>query len=191
LACLLPFQASCAQVTELVLQLNTSRLASVPKGYVSFCLRNPEKCRTDAPRLVELDSMRWAQLTSVNFLYNSSITPVPDMEQYGVRERWDVATRYGDCEDFVLAKKSHLAAIGWPKSSLLIAVVDIPNAPVLERRHAVLLVMTDQGYYVLDNRSQKVEPWHRAQYKWISVQSAKNPFVWHRVDRVERVASVR
>lgn len=178
------FLSSCAQVRSISLMLNPEKSASTPRGFVSFCLRYPEKCRHNAPRMVNLTTQRWSQLVSVNHLYNTSIEQRSDLDQHGVPESWDIPVKYGDCEDYVLAKKAHLSAAGWPPSALLISVVDILNVPPRERRHAVLLVITNKGYYVLDSRTDKIKPWNQSRYHWVSVQSAHNPLVWHRVDQV-------
>ncbi len=165
------------------LRINPDRPAVVPKGFISFCFREPQHCLPAPPRTVPMDESRWSELRSVNNLYNATVSPVTDHQRHGVQERWEHADKFGDCEDYVLAKKSHLVATGWPRSSLLIAVVDIPNVPPLERRHAVLLVKTNEGILVLDNREPEIHSWERVDYKWISVQSGSNPYVWHRVDR--------
>ena len=168
------------------LRINPDRPAIVPKGFISFCFRQPEHCLPSEPQTVAMNDGRWSELKSVNSLYNVTVSPVTDHQRHGVQERWEHADKFGDCEDYVLAKKSHLVATGWPRSSLLIAVVDIPKAPILERRHAVLLVKSTEGILVLDNRASEIKPWEDVDYKWISVQSGSNPYVWHRVDRGDR-----
>ncbi len=165
------------------LRINTERKAVVPKGFISFCVRQPEHCLPSTPRMVTMTDAKWSELRSVNSLYNETVSPVTDHQRHGIQERWEHADKFGDCEDYVLAKKSHLVATGWPRSSLLIAVVDIPNVPPLERRHAVLLVKSNAGVLVLDNRESSVRSWDDVDYKWISVQSGTNPYIWHRVDR--------
>ncbi len=165
------------------LRVNPDRPAVVPKGFVTFCFREPQYCLPAPPQTVNMTDTRWQELKSVNSLYNSTVSPVTDRQRHGVQERWEHADKFGDCEDYVLAKKSHLIATGWPASTLLIAVVDIPNVPTLERRHAVLLVKSNEGMLVLDNRASAISSWEKVDYKWISVQSGSNPYVWHRVDR--------
>ena len=164
------------------LKVNPDRPAIVPKGFISFCFREPEYCLPAPPQTVRMSQKRWDELKSVNSLYNETVSPVTDRQRHGVQEKWEHADKFGDCEDYVLAKKSHLIATGWPRSSLLIAVVDIPNVPTLERRHAVLLVKSTEGMLVLDNRESDIHQWEDVDYKWISVQSGSNPYVWHRVD---------
>jgi predicted transglutaminase-like cysteine proteinase len=46
--------------------------------------------------------------------------------------------------------------------------------------HAVLLVHTAQGDYVMDNLTPLIEPWKAVSYTWIKWQSSENPNIWVR-----------
>ena len=62
-------------------------------------------------------------------------TPVQhrtDLYQYGVPEFWTVAGKFGDCEDYALAKRNALLNAGWPKDKL---------GYVFVRRLAVVIVV--------------------------------------------------
>ena len=63
----------------------------------------------------------------------------------------------GDCEDYALAKMLALIELGVPQEAMGIALVDTDNDG--KSNHAVLVVNTDKGAYVLDNRSDWVKPY--------------------------------
>ena len=44
--------------------------------------------------------------------------------------------------------------------------------------HVVLVVGTDGGDYVLDNRYPRVLPWHRLPYRWLKRQSRGAEAAW-------------
>lgn len=148
-----------------------------PQGYLEYCIRSPEECRqTTSPsdRRQMLDAARWADLEEVNASVNASVRYVTDARLYDTNEFWAYPNGRGDCEDFALLKRKLLLARGWRTESLLISVaLDRDNL-----RHAVLLVATDKGDYVLDNQLQHVVAWADTGYKWQMRQTAANPNVW-------------
>ncbi len=81
----------------------------------------------------------------------------------------------GDCEDFALTKRDHLIAMGWSPKALRIAVTKTPYG----EGHAVLVVKTDQGDLVLDNRSNAIKGWKDTDLRWLMIQSGDNPRVWY------------
>lgn len=174
---------ACGHVETFSLSLDPAGTKLPPRGYLAFCQSHQEICAAGKEQTMVFTQQRWAQLVAVNELYNTTILPETDDARLGILEHWDFPDTAGDCEDYVLAKKAHLAAMGFPKNALLIAVVDIPDAPVLERRHAVLLVTTDLGNFVLDNRHPDIRRWDRTEYTWIAVESTSTPDVWQGVRR--------
>lgn len=88
-----------------------------------------------------------------------------DIEQYGRPEHWVEAGRFGDCEDYALAKRALLKNQGWPadKMSLCICGVDSPGD------HCVLFVDTDLGGYILDNRREWPTKPTDLPYRWDSM----------------------
>lgn len=152
-----------------------------PSGYIDFCRRRPDICTVGGARQVALSDAAWTQLVSVNSYYDETIEPKTDMEALGLIEHWDIPSGphpVGDCEDFALAKKAQLIALGWPRSALLLAVANIPEADPAARRHAVLIVVTDHGNFVLDNRRLKILTWEEAGYDWVSIQSPTDAYKW-------------
>jgi predicted transglutaminase-like cysteine proteinase len=146
-----------------------------PIGFVDFCARNKKQCEPlGSSRRATLTKSRWAILRDVNAYVNSSIEPVSDQDLYAVPERWDYPVDAGDCEDYVLLKKRRLEQLAFPGESLLIAVV-LDEAG---EGHAVLMVTTDQGDFVLDNRRNEVLRWTDTRYRFLKRQSQEDPRIW-------------
>ncbi len=78
-----------------------------------------------------------------------------DQKNWGKSDYWETPVEFmkhgGDCEDFAIAKYVALRALGVPESRLRVAIVqDLKkNMP-----HAILIVYTEKGPYVLDNQNQ-------------------------------------
>lgn len=147
-----------------------------PVGYVDFCARVPAECKPLGGSMakVELTSERWKVLGDINTVVNRKIRPANDIDLHGVPERWSIPTDAGDCEDYVLLKKRYLEGLGFPAETLLITVV-------LDERgggHAVLLVHTSAGDFVLDNRRAEIKRWSDTGYFLLKRQSQENPLQW-------------
>jgi predicted transglutaminase-like cysteine proteinase len=153
-----------------------SNMAPAPPGFVAFCLRDPAQCRDDGLRaIINLTDSDWAAINAVNKGVNRAIWPEDDSKHYQRAEYWTIPTDgYGDCEDYALAKRAQLVAHGYAQSALRIAVVMTPR----EQRHAVLVVSTDKGDYVLDNLTDQIQPWRDKGYTWIEEQSTADPYKW-------------
>ena len=148
-----------------------------PMGYISFCMNDPRQCEggTDKPVNMTMTPARWTELNTVNDYVNSSIRQISDMDNYGVSEDWSYPNANGgDCEDLVLLKRKMLIERGWSPSDLLVAVVKEWNGA----GHAILVVDTDKGEFVLDNKNWAIVAWNEAPYTWIKRQSRERPYVW-------------
>jgi len=104
------------------------------------------------------------------------------MQLHGRAEHWGFpveinGTLYGDCEDYALEKKRRLIEAGVPAAVLTLAVVHTRQREV----HAVLLVATDQGDLVLDNRAVRIRPWTRTNYNWIMRQVSGDSLKWAQI----------
>ncbi|MFC3069216.1 transglutaminase-like cysteine peptidase [Phenylobacterium soli] len=123
----------------------------------------------------------WRTLTRVNRQINDALAPEGDQQLYGRADYWNTpledGLRAGDCEDYVLEKERALVAAGVPRSALDIAVVVTPYG----QSHAVLLVSTEAGEYVLDSLSPWISPWRETPYVWVKRQVNGNPFDWRAV----------
>lgn len=145
-------------------------LARAPVGWLQFCSEHPADCAVDPQEdaLVSLDARRWRLLTAVNRKVNGAIVPQTDEEQWGVVERWNYPdSGKGDCEDYALLKRRLLAEAGLPRRALRLAVVIDENG----EGHAVLMVRTDRGDLILDNKRDAVLPWLATGYVFVKRES--------------------
>lgn len=152
-----------------------------PPGFVSFCMRYADQCLSDAKEAstVALTPDLWKTLNVVNETINYAIVPASDEVQYGRGEYWTIPKDgYGNCHDYMVAKRQALARAGVPLRALRMAIVLTPH----NERHAILTVATDQGDYVLDNLRQDILPWDRTGYAWISRQDDRNDWGWIALD---------
>ncbi|MBN4051647.1 transglutaminase-like cysteine peptidase [Parvibaculum lavamentivorans] len=151
-----------------------------PFGFVGFCRRYPADCSGSAvsPASMRLTDARWRDLEQINAQVNRTVRPVEDADLYNKPEWWTYPSEQGgDCEDFVLLKRRMLIERGWPADTLLISVVKERNGA----GHAVLLVVTDRGEFVLDNKTRHINAWRDTPYTWVKRQSRRHPYVWVRL----------
>jgi predicted transglutaminase-like cysteine proteinase len=154
-----------------------SDVTQPPPGWVEFCARQPAECTstTTAPQNVALSRKAWRRLVQVNNWVNETIKPLSDLEHWGVVERWSYPDDgYGDCEDYALLKRRMLIGAGWPREALLLTLVRGADG----EGHAVLMVTTDKGDYVLDNMSWDILLWSKIGYRFVKRQSQYDPNVW-------------
>jgi predicted transglutaminase-like cysteine proteinase len=150
---------------------------SVPYGWVDFCQRYRGEC--DGPELtssdVNLTPKAMKEIERVNQWVNANIRAMSDMEHWGVVDQWDYPTDgKGDCEDYALLKRKLLMDEGLPRQALLMTVVkDLNN-----EGHAVLMVKTNKGDFVLDNMRDDVRPWTQTGYRFVKRQSQSDQNVW-------------
>lgn len=149
-----------------------------PTGFYMLCVAVPSACKITRARNVRtgadgvdltLDTLEL--IDRVNREVNAAMKPQPEAPGVDV---WKIGGSTGDCEDYALTKRKALIAKGFPSAALLVATV-------VTRRgedHAVLVVRTDRGDFVLDNLSQTVKPWTRTGYTFTSMQAQENPRLW-------------
>lgn len=156
-----------------------------PKAYRAMCARDPALCAfdRDAARqdgtspAAAMTKRHWDQLQEINMRINQRLVPRDDIDVYGTSDFWTAGRFVGDCEDYMIAKKKALIAAGWSADQLLYAVVVGRQTPY----HAVLVVRTDRGDFVLDNLTDRVLPWDVSGYQFVIRQSAADPSRWVRV----------
>lgn len=139
-------------------------------GWLDFCRRHPAECAWEAaePEAIAMTPRIWSAIVSVNRAVNARIRAVTDEEHWAVPDRWDLPSdRLGDCEDFQLLKRKLLAAEGLPRRAMRMTVVVDEKG----EGHAVLMVRTDRGDLVLDNKTNSVLPWHRTGYVFVKRES--------------------
>lgn len=170
-------QPALAQTQTASLSAAVRGESTAPAGWTQFCETSPTDCDVnDLPaRIAVLDEARWRELLRVNARVNREIEPVTDLDNWGVLERWSYPTDgRGDCEDYVLEKRRRLMELGWPRQALLITVVRDKKGD----GHAVLMVRTDRGDFILDNQESFVLLWTQTGYRFHKRQSAENPNRW-------------
>jgi predicted transglutaminase-like cysteine proteinase len=113
-------------------------------------------------------------MVSVNREVNAAVKPMSDQEHWGVGDRWDLAEDgYGDCEDYQLLKRRRLVAAGFPARAIrMTVVIDDEN-----QGHAVLMVRTDRGDFILDNKRNTVLPWHQTGYTYVK-REGQDDLAW-------------
>ncbi len=181
--------SSQARPTVLLPEIGTAAEHGQPArpvaAWTQFCERMPNECTVDLtePAFVRLDAATWRTVTSVNRRVNARIRPVTDMAHWGVVDRWDYPDDgFGDCEDMQLLKRRMLVERHLPRRALLMTVV----IDEIGEGHAVLMVRTDRGDLILDNKTNAVLPWQRTGYSfvkregqdgqaWVSLNNGTSP----------------
>ena len=159
-----------------------------PMAFVQFCMQYSEDCKVRRmafrPRPVTLTKARRAELVKVNRDVNRAIRPQENLN--GVAgEKWLVAPREGDCNDYAVTKRHELLARGWPSRALLLAEVVVPTG----EHHLVLVVRTNEDDFVLDNLNWNIRPVSQIQYRWVRAQQPGNPKFWSMIS-IPRAAQV-
>lgn len=156
-------------------------------AWTAMCARMPEECTLDTrePAVIPLNTALWRTLTSVNRRVNGRIKPITDQAHWGVIDRWEYPDDgFGDCEDYQLLKRRMLVERGLPKRALRMTVV----IDEIGEGHAVLMVRTDRGDFILDNKTNAVLSWRRTGYayikregqdseRWVSLNGGASPTV--------------
>lgn len=145
-----------------------------PIAWVEFSHEHPDQAKASLITTPIPDSdYLMEELTSINEEVNKRLSPKLDSNGWCV---WPPDNQ-GNCTDYVVTKRSELLKNGLPASCLLIADVRTPdNEP-----HAVLVVRTTSGDWVLDNRNPMVYLWGDVGYQYIRVQSPEDPNMWKTV----------
>lgn len=158
-----------------------------PFAHTRFCLQYPEDCKVRRTvfrgSAMTLTAERWAELNEVNNKVNRAIA-FENNTQGVTAERWVIAPASGDCNDYAVTKRRELIARGWPARALLLAEVKTSWG----EGHLVLVVHTKQGDYIADNLVPQIRAWSVAPYRWVRIQSPKNPHFWSTVARGAVVA---
>jgi predicted transglutaminase-like cysteine proteinase len=162
IACLLASTSIAAAGPRLVSSTSAPPLAA----WTAFCDRSPDECRIDdsQPETIPFTSELRDLLASVTAHVNHAIVPVTDEAHWGVTDVWGYPDDgMGDCEDYQLLKRRLLIEAGLPRRALLMAVV----LDEMNQGHAVLTVRTDNGDFILDNKTDEVREWFETGYLFI------------------------
>ena len=131
------------------------------------------------------------QLDTVNKFLNR-FKYIVDPTNWGVEDFWatpqEFLKKFGDCEDYSIAKYMSLRALGWDKKSMRIVVLQDMNLKIM---HAVLMVNFKNKRLILDNQiSLVVEDTRIRHYKPIF---SINEFGWwrHKAKWVKQTNTVK
>ncbi len=162
-------------------KVNTKGYTLAPSGFYVMCSTMPSACKVQRARNVgtsagnlrlTIDTL--GVIDRINRDVNGAIRP---RAETGGTDVWKIGGSTGDCEDYALSKRAALLRKGFPSSSLLMTSVVTRRGEL----HAVLMVRTDRGDFVLDNLSPLVKPWSATGYRFTSMQSPDNPRMWVRL----------
>ena len=153
-------------------QMPTGAPAIPPAGFLGFCAKHLQEClsRSQEAATIELTDQRREAIEAVQTGVDASLKPRLDPTHV-----WDYSTDgTADCNKYALTKRRELIAQGFPRGALLLATATTERG----EGHLVLVVRTDRGDLVLDNRVAHVVDWSVLPYRWISVQSQQSPVRW-------------
>jgi len=145
--------------------------ANPTSAWIDFCRRIPVECKIDKaePAIVMLTPEIWQTLAAINGEVNERIKPMTDWEHWGVVDRWDFPDDgYGDCEDYQILKRKLLAERGLPRRPMRMTVVLDGDG----NGHAVLMIRTDRGDFILDNQRSAVLTWKETGYVFVKREGA-------------------
>ncbi len=142
-------------------KIKTYGKINAPIGLQIFCMKNPRYCHGGGVRQIQMTAELMKTLSSTNAKVNRSIRPRLDKNG----DVWSINVKAGDCEDYVLSKRARLIALGLPASSLRIATAYTRQGI----GHAVLVVRTNEGDYVLDNRRRAIKKWHQTGLRGVAL----------------------
>ncbi|WP_375466033.1 transglutaminase-like cysteine peptidase [uncultured Methylobacterium sp.] len=155
-----------ASLPETGTAVETGPAARPVVAWTEFCQRLPAECTVDVaePAFIPLNAALWRTLSAVNRRVNGRIKPVTDQAHWGVVDRWDFPDDgFGDCEDYQLLKRRMLVERGLPRRAMRMTVV----IDEIGEGHAVLMVRTDHGDFILDNKTNTVLSWRNTGYAYI------------------------
>lgn len=148
-------------VSRRIVKIRTKSKISAPIGLMIFCMKQPQHCKGGGRNQMAMNDNLSKVLNRTNRAVNRSIRPRYDKKG----DVWSINVRYGDCEDYVLTKRAKLIKQGISPNSLRIATAYTRRG----EGHAVLVVRTNKGDFVLDNRRNTILEWHKTGLRWISL----------------------
>lgn len=187
-ACLLLLGAATATAGESK-WIPQGRDMAAPSPYRDFCRRYPAECRNigsyHGPEV--MSARKWKILRQTNRYYNNTVHLQTDQQTRGQHDYWSFPVSrtnqagttkyYGDCEDYVIAKRHELIQQGFDPANLSITMVKRRKRKV--ENHVVLTIRTTKGDFILDDVNGRIRLWHdAAEYLFLSMQSTANPMRW-------------
>lgn len=150
--------------------MSAGKLIPAPSAWFALLRQHPELDPAETRfKPVKLTLGRAAQLVKVNKEVNKRIQFRDDPGD----DIWEVGDRAGDCEDYAIRKlQTLIQEHGFPRGALTLAACRLDRG----RGHAVLLVHSDRGVYVMDNLTYRVMPWRELPYNWVAREEPGAPF---------------
>lgn len=177
----LTISAAAADVVSNPTSAQTNIMSRVMAGLPrAVAVEQPATDDGGADLAVTLDKAGWDRVNSINRGVNRRIRRAADIRAFGVADFWQApseAGARGDCEDYVLAKRVALIESGIPAEALSIAIVMTRWG----ESHAVLLLASDSGEFVLDNLTPWISRWDAVDYDWQERQAPGKVFDWVRM----------
>jgi len=152
--------------------MSAGRLIPAPAAWLNLLRNNPELTpRGSAFTPAHLSVARAAQLVKVNKEVNKAVAFRNDVSG---DDFWEVADTQGDCEDYAIRKlKTLVDDHGFPRGALTLSACRLHDG----RGHAVLLVHSSRGVYVMDSLTPRVLPWRKLPYSWVAREEPGAPFL--------------
>jgi predicted transglutaminase-like cysteine proteinase len=166
-------------------RIRYSEATLAPMAYTMFCMRYANECANRSPRMIfrggatRLTKERMVELMQVNVLVNREIIATRN-ERGLAGEEWLIGPTHGDCNDYAVTKRHELIARGWPMRNLLLSEV----VTTWGEHHLVLVVRATGGDIVLDNMFAQIRNWSLAPYRWVRMQTPKDPNHWASVAQI-------
>ena len=147
----------------------SNRANAAPLAYQLYCLKNPRECKGGGRKTIHVAAGTMSKLSSVNRAVNRSIRARNDSKA----DVWSSNVSVGDCEDYALTKRRRLLEMGFPAAALRMAIARTSTG----EGHAVLVVRTDKGDRVLDNRTDSIMGWNQSGLRLVKM-AGPDPLRW-------------
>lgn len=171
LAISLPANAIAPQQPGAVMHITPAASTPAPLGLQIFCMRSPAHCAAAPATQLRMDENLMTLLNSVNRSVNAAIRP-----QMRSTQVWELGARTGDCKDYAMNKRAELIARGIPAGALRLAI----GFTARGQGHAVLVVRTTAGDYVLDNLTNTIKPFNQTGLT-LTAMASHDPKRWNTI----------
>lgn len=121
--------------------------------------------------MIKLTQEIWDKIIEINDYWNNNLHYRKDINKHNKLDYWDspnniIKTMSGDCEEYALIKQYYLSKESIPSD---IAICKINKLSKVG--HAVCVIDTDKGTFILDNRYYDVFTYE---------ESIKRGYIWYK-----------
>jgi predicted transglutaminase-like cysteine proteinase len=162
--CSISFSFTAQATPSTFLDLEVRKVVDQRESYTDFCHRFPKECEFKNIEVFKNSNYQEVMdlLNQINLEVNDEISFTLDTQQYDREEYWTLPLEgFGDCEDNALEKRRRLVQKGIPRGALSMTTAFHRGQYYA---HALLLVETVFGTYVLDQDADQVVHWSEAPY---------------------------